>query len=68
MKTIKLLVTVATFVATLACVGQAKADEIDQKKLTAEVNEAVAALKAADTSMNARFANAAGYVVFPTAG
>ena len=68
MKTIKLLVTVVTFVATLACVGRAAADEIDQKKLTAEVDEAIAAFKAADSSLNARFTKAVGYVVFPTAG
>ena len=68
MKTIKLLVAVATVVAALACVGQAQADEIDQKKLTTDVNEAIAMLKASDSSMNARFTNAAGYVVFPTAG
>src|SRR6187402_389215 len=68
MKTIKLVVAALTLVTTLAWVGQAVADEIDQKKLTTEVEEAVAAFKAADSSLTPRFTNAVGYVVFPTAG
>jgi lipid-binding SYLF domain-containing protein len=68
MKKIKRVVVAAILVAALAGVGQAAADELDQKKLTAEVEEAITAFKQADSSVGSRFTNAVGYVVFPTAG
>lgn len=68
MKTIKLLLTAVTFLATLAFAGQAVADDLDQKKLTAEVKDAIQSFKAADGSLKNLFKKAAGYAVFPTAG
>ncbi len=68
MKPIKLLVTAVTLLTTLACVGPAAAEEIDQKKLTAEVKDALKDFNAADGSLKALFKKTAGYAVFPTAG
>jgi len=68
MKTIKLLLTAVTFLATLALAAPAAPDAIDQKKLTAEVEDAIKAFKAADGSLKEIFKKAVGYAVFPTAG
>lgn len=68
MKTIKLLLTAVTLLATLAIAGKAAAEELDQKKLTAEVDDAIRTFQAADSSLKDRFKKAVGYAVFPSAG
>jgi len=68
MKTIKILTTTLALLGTLAFTGRAAADEIDQKQLTAEVQDAIKEFQAADTSLKNRFKKAVGYAVFPTAG
>lgn len=68
MQPIKLLLTAVTLLATLALVGPAAVEDTDQKKLTAEVNDALKDFNAADGSLKALFQKASGYAVFPTAG
>jgi len=68
MKPIKLLLTAVTFLVTFAFAGQTAAEDLDQKKLTAEVKDALKDFQAADGSLKAIFKKAAGYAVFPTAG
>jgi lipid-binding SYLF domain-containing protein len=68
MKSIKMLTTTLALLVTLAFTNRAAADEIDQSKLTIEVQDAIKAFKAADSSMTNQFKKAVGYVVFPTAG
>ena len=68
MKTIRILTTTLALLAILAFTSRAAADEIDQKKLTAEVHHAIKEFQAADTSLKDRFKKAVGYAVFPTAG
>ena len=68
MKTIKMLTTTLALLVTLVFTNRAAADEIDQSKLTTEVQDAIKAFKAADSSMTNQFKKAVGYAVFPTAG
>jgi lipid-binding SYLF domain-containing protein len=68
MKITRLLLTALPLLAALVFTGRAAADEIDQAKLTTEVQEAVKSFKASDSSMTNHFKKAVGYVVFPTAG
>jgi lipid-binding SYLF domain-containing protein len=68
MKTTKLLMPALALLAALALVGRAAAEEIDQKKLSAEVKNAIKEFKSADSSLKDRFKKAYGYAVFPTAG
>lgn len=61
----KHILTVALFLS-LAAVLPALA--LDEKKLKADADEAVAMFKKSDTSMADRFKSSAGYVVFPNVG
>jgi lipid-binding SYLF domain-containing protein len=68
MKTTKLLLSALPLLAALGFTIRATADEIDQSKLTTEVQDAIKAFKASDSSMTNHFKKAVGYAVFPTAG
>jgi len=68
MKTMKLLISALSLLAALVFTNGAAADEIDQAKLTAEVQDAIKAFKADDSSITNLFKKSVGYVVFPTAG
>ena len=68
MKTNKWFISLLPLFAALVFINQAAADQIDQAKLTTEVQDAIKAFKEADSSITNHFKKAVGYVVFPTAG
>lgn len=68
MKTTKFLISALPLLAAFVFTNWATADEIDQPKLTTEVQDAIKAFKEADSSITNHFNKAVGYVVFPTAG
>ena len=60
MKNMKLLISAVSLLAALVFTNWAAADEIDQAKLTTEVQDAIKAFKAGDSSITNLFKKAVG--------